>query len=321
MQLPKIDINSIDIRAFLKTDNGILLLSMGISLLFWLLIKLSQEYKANREVALTYTLPADMSFVTIPPKTVQVTLEGRGWDLMYGYFGGRNNKLNFDLANLPSQTITNNQLRGKMVENARSSNVSVTDMSFDYITVKLGESASKKIPVTLERQLSFAAEHHLQAPIQVIPDSVTISGPNALLSDYISWPTTLLVLDDLKSNVDRPLTLQPNTKPQITLSTLMVQVRIPVEQFTEKSLFLPVTVKNAPDSLKVFPNKVKTNFVVGLSQYDSISANDFQLEVDLNGVPINQSNNTAPIFLSKQPSEVKNIRFSPKSVQFLFVKE
>jgi len=321
LNLPKINIDSANIRAFLKTDNGILLISMGISLLFWLLIKLSQDYKANRDVALTYTLPTDMSFVTIPPKKVRVTLEGRGWDLMYDYFGDRNSKLNFDLDNLPSQTITNNQLKGKMVEHAQSSNVTVFDMSFDYITVELGASAKKKIPIILDRQLSFAPEHHLQAPIDLLPDSITISGPSALLADYISWPTTLLALDDLKSTVNRTLTLQPNTKPQITLSASAVQVHIPVEQFTEKSIFLPVRVKNAPDSLKVFPNKVKTNFVIGLSRYDSIAANDFQLEVDLNGIPINQANNTAPILLTKRPSEVKNIRFSPKSVQFLFVKE
>jgi len=320
LKLPKIEIDSESIQAFLKTDNGLLLISMGISLLFWLLIKLSQEYKANREVAITYTLPADMSYVTIPPKKVQVTLTGRGWDLMYDYFGSRNKALNFNLASLPSQTITNNQLKGKMVENARSSNVSVVDMSFDYITVELGEHASKKIPIILEQQLSFAPEHHLQAPIKITPDSITINGPSALLEDYVSWSTTLLEIKNLKNTTNCPLTLQPNTRSQISLSTAKIQVTIPIEQFTEKSLFLPVTVKNAPDSLKVFPNKVKTNFVVGLSQYDSITAKDFQLEVDLNGIPINQTNNTAPILLTKQPTTVKNIRFSPKSVQFLFVK-
>lgn len=320
-KLPKIDIDRASIQAFLKTDNGILLISMGISLLFWLLIKLSQDYKANREVAITYTIPIEMSYITIPPKKVQVTLEGRGWDLMYDYFGGRNNELNFNLASLPSQTITNNQLKGKMAENARSANVSVVDMSFDYITVELGERASKRIPVILERQLSFAPEHQLQAPITITPDSITINGPSALLKEYISWPTTLLALSNLKSTINRSLALQANTRSQIALSTSGVQVHIPIEQFTEKSLFLPVTVKNAPDSLKVFPNKVKTNFVVGLSQYDSISAKDFRLEVDLNNVPINQANNTAPILITKQPTEVKNIRFSPKSVQFLFIKE
>ena len=320
-KLPKINIDRADIQAFLKTDNGILLISMGISLLFWFLIKLSQDYKANREVTITYTLPADMSYITIPPKKVRVTLSGTGWDLMYDFFGGRNSQLNFNLASLPSQTITNNQLKGKMVENAQSSNVTVEDMSFDYITVELGESATKKIPVVLEQQLSFAPEHQLQSPIEILPDSIIISGPSALLVDYDSWPTTLLVLENLKSSVSRPLTLEPNTKSQIALSASSVQIKIPIEQFTEKSIFLPVTIKNAPDSLKVFPNKVKTSFVVGLSKYDAISEKDFQLEVDLKGIPINQANNTAPISLTKQPSEVKNIRFSPKSVQFLFVKE
>ena len=198
---------------------------------------------------------------------------------------------------------------------------SVVDMSFDYITVELGKQAHKKVPVILERQFSFAPEHQLQSPIIITPDSIIINGPSALLEDYTAWSTTLLSLSDLRSTVNRPLTLQPNDKPQISLSTSIVQVHIPIEQFTEKSIFLPVTVKNAPDSLRVFPNKIKTSFVVGLSRYDSITAKDFQLEVDLNSVPINQTNNTAPISLTKQPTEIKNIRFSPKSVQFLFIKK
>ena len=44
LKLPKIDIDKAAIQAFLKTDNRLLLISMGISLLFWLLIKLSQDY-------------------------------------------------------------------------------------------------------------------------------------------------------------------------------------------------------------------------------------------------------------------------------------
>ena len=294
---------------------------MGISLLFWLLVKLSQNHKANRQIAITYTLPEDMSFVTIPPDQVRVTLEGRGWDLMYDYFGRRNNEVNFNLASTVLQNITNNQLKGRMVDNAKSTNITVEDMSFDYISIELGESATKKIPVILEEQLTFAPEHQLQSAIQLTPDSITLSGPSSLLETYTSWPTTLLSIENLKNTTTRPLPLQPNNKPQIQLSESIIQVQVPVEQFTEKSIFVPVMVKGAPDSLKVFPNKIKTNFVVGLSRYDTISAEDFRLEVDLKGVPINQSNNPAPILLIQQPSGVKNVQFSPKSVQFLFVKE
>lgn len=320
-KLPEIEIDREAIRAFFRTDRGIFLISMGIALLFWVLVKLSKEYTSKREVSITYNIPSDMSFVTIPPEKVTVSLKGRGWDLMYDYFGDPNRTVKFSLANTPLQNITNNQLKGKMIENAKSSNITVEDLSTDYISIELGKSATNKVPVILDRALSFAPEHQLQGAIKLVPDSVTISGPISLIEDYTSWPTTLLSLDDLNSTVQRPLALQPVDIPQITISDKMVQVEIPVEQFTEKSLFLPIVVKNGPDSLKVFPPRVKTSFVVGLSRYDTINEKDFQLEVDLKGVPINQANNTAPILLTKRPSEVKNIQFSPKAVSFLFVEK
>ena len=321
MKRPKIDIDREAIRAFFKTDKGILLISMGISLLFWLLVKLSQNYKANREVAIVYNLPEDMSFVTIPPEKVRVTLDGRGWDLMYDYFGGRNTEISFNLASTVLQNITNTQLKSKMSDNLTSNNISIGDMSFDYISIELGKSAMKKVPIVLDSKLAFAPNHQLKDTIELIPDSVIINGPISLLQDYEAWSTTQLAINDINTPIERLLPLQPNDKTQIKLSTAAVQVRIPVEQFTEKSIFLPVTVKNAPDSLKVFPNKVRTSFVVGLSRYDTISEKDFLLEVDLKGMPINQAKNTAPLSLTKQPKEVKNVRFSPNSVSFLYVKD
>lgn len=318
-KLPKIEINKADIRAFFKTDRGILLISLGISLLFWVLVKLSKEYTAKREVSITYNIPEEMSFVSIPPNEIIVSLKGRGWDLMYDYFGAPNRAIKFSLANSPLQNITNNQLKGKIIENVQSSNIVVEDMSTDYISIELGKSATKKIPVILEGEFTFAPEHQLQNTIKIIPDSVTISGPISLIEEYLSWPTTLLSIENLSNTVQQSLPLQPVERPQISLSDEVVQVEIPIEQFTEKSLFLPIMVKNGPDSLKVFPPRVKTSFVIGLSSYDTINEQDFQLEVDLKGVPVNQENNTAPILLTKRPSGVKNIQFSPKAVSFLFV--
>ncbi|MEM1122858.1 MAG: hypothetical protein AAGJ18_20605 [Bacteroidota bacterium] len=318
---PKIEINRDAVRTFFRTDRGILLISMGISLLFWLLVKLSQEHKSNREIALTYTLPEGMTFINIPPDQINVTLTGRGWDLMYDFFGQHTNPIRFLLTESPVQTIATNQLKSKLTDYFTSTNISIEDMSFDYISIQLGEKAQKKVPITLSQQLTFAPNHQLKGAIQLSPDSITLHGPQSLLDEYTAWPTTPLVATDLNNSLEQSLPLEPNNQPQIAISTDIIDVLIPVEQFTEKSIFLPVQIKNAPDSLKVFPSVVKTSFVVGLSQYDTISAKDFQLEVDLKNIPINQTNNTAPILLTKRPTVVKNIRFSPKSVQFLFIKE
>ncbi|MEM1120185.1 MAG: hypothetical protein AAGJ18_07030 [Bacteroidota bacterium] len=320
-QLPKINMDRAAIRAFFKTDRGIFLISMGIALLFWVLVKLSKEYTAKRTVRVSYNIPAEMSFVTIPPEQILVSLKGRGWDLMYDYFGDRQRAVKFSLTDVPLQTISNSQLRTKVIENTKSSNISVEDLNPFQIPVELSEKATRKVPIILEQTISFAPEHQLQKPISMVPDSVTISGPIALLEAYASWPTTALRVENLSSTIQQTVALAAVEQPQISLSEQTVAVEISVEQFTEKSLFLPVVVKNGPDSLKVFPPSVKTSFVVGLSQYDTINEADFTLEVDLKNVNVNQTNNTAPIWLTKSPKSVKNIQFSPKAVSFLFVEQ
>ncbi|MEM6318099.1 MAG: hypothetical protein AAF960_10540 [Bacteroidota bacterium] len=318
---PNIQTNRDAVRTFFQTDRGILLISMGISLLFWLLVKLSQEHKSDREIAITYTLPEGMAFINIPPDQINVTLTGRGWDLMYDFFGQPTNPIEFALTDTPIQTIAANQLRSKLTDYFTSSNISIEEMSFDYISIQLGQKAQKTIPIILNDSLTFAPNYQLKGAVQLTPDSITLHGPQALLEEYTAWPTAPLIVTNLQSSLRQSLPLTPNNQPPIVLSTDIIDVLIPVEQFTEKSLFIPVQVKNAPDSLKVFPNMVKTSFVVGLSQYDTISVEDFQLEVDLKNIPINQANNTAPILLTKRPTVVKNVRFSPKAVQFLFIKE
>ena len=100
-----IEIDKEAIRAFFKTDRGILLISMGISLFFWLLVKLSQNYKTQREVLINYNLPEDMAFLVIPPEKINVTLDGRGWDLMYDYLSNRIRTVDFDLVNTEKQIL------------------------------------------------------------------------------------------------------------------------------------------------------------------------------------------------------------------------
>jgi len=98
-----------------------------------------------------------------------------------------------------------------------------------------------------------------------------------------------------------------------------VTVTLKVEQFTERSLFVPITIKNAPDSLKTFPERAKLSCVVGLSKYNDIDKNSFQLVADLKGIPLNTEKNTIPVLVTKQPDFVRAVNFQPRSVEFFFV--
>ena len=96
------------------------------------------------------------------------------------------------------------------------------------------------------------------------------------------------------------------------------EANIQAEQFTEKSMFIPIVVKNAPQKLKIFPNKIKLDCTVALSRYAELNANNFVVEVDLRFS--SGKGNTLPIILSKQSPFARNIKFSPKSAEFYIEK-
>ena len=52
-----------DIRTFFNSDRAILMSCIGIALVFWLLVKLSQSYKTTEDYEISYTLPEGKTFV------------------------------------------------------------------------------------------------------------------------------------------------------------------------------------------------------------------------------------------------------------------
>ena len=48
-----------------------------------------------------------------------------------------------------------------------------------------------------------------------------------------------------------------------------VVLNIPVEEFTQKQLFVPITITDLPDTVSVtlFPNKAKINFMTDLANF------------------------------------------------------
>ena len=85
-------------------------------------------------------------------------------------------------------------------------------------------------------------------------------------------------------------------------------------------MFIPIIVKNAPQQLKIFPNKIKLDCTVALSRYAQLSSANFVAEVDLKGAALNSMNNTVTIVLSQFPNFVRNVKFTPKSAEFYFEK-
>ena len=315
--------NNVDrIRLQMGEDRLIFLTCVLIASLFWLLVKLSENYSVEKEIFLGFNYPGNQAMVVSPPDKINVKVEGTGWDLMYDYFLRPSAKVRFALEEDGAISLTETRLRSDINGMLINRDLRLTDFSFDAIDLRLEDKVEKMVPIELNKKITFdpLSGYKLKGDIIKNPSVVTISGPISLIAKHNSWPTDLIVESDLKATKERIVSL---TKPpsEIQLSESSVKIVIPIEEYTEHSLFIPVQLKNAPDSIKILPRHIKLTCVVGLSQYQEIKEEDFLLEADFTGITMDNQRNTVRVNLREYPPFVKNVYYSPKSVVFFVIKE
>lgn len=309
------------LRPNLQQDRNLLLLCMIASLVFWFLVKLSANYTTVKTLHPQYEISENLAFLNMPPDHINATIRGRGWDLMYEYFANFEPDILIDVNNEDITTLGQTRLINAVEDVLTSSQIQVLRLDINQIPLDTEERDEKTIPILLLLDLETKDGYHQMDSITLKPDSVIISGPASLVDSLDEWETLELKLVDLQQTTTTTAKLHPSPWSGLALSQEEIEVTIPIEQLTEKSLFIDVLVKNAPDSLKIFPDKIRINAIVGLKDYNAIVQDDFQAEVDLAGVELNTTENTAPIIITRQPEVVKSIYFTPKSVEFFIVKD
>ncbi len=314
MKLP----NKVDVKKFLDSDRAILILCVFIALVFWVLVKLSQTFYTVADVQINYQLPVGKSFVTSPPSNAIATLKGTGWDLISHYMKSEKSEVEFEIKNVTSQAINAGLLIDKIQQTVQSG-IEINDVNMDFIFVEIESETESKVPVKLNHQIKLAKQFQLTDSIIIEPAEIILTGPSTEVENFKLWETKVLELENIKKDQSVEIELLPSDNKEIYLSHSKVTVHLKVEQFTEKSMFIPITIKNAPDSLKTFPEKAMLTCNVRLSKYNEVDRNSFELAVDLKGIPLNSEKNTIPVLISKKPAYIDRLDIKPKSVEFFFV--
>lgn len=312
----------------IQKERAILFVCIIIAAIFWFVVKMTKTYTTERIVEIEYDLPEGKAFAELPPKEFEAEVEGTGWNLMYDFFVSKRPKVTFDLNTFPASTIEREQMVKRINEQLFEllkvkdvSSLSQRNLGKDYIVLNYEERFEKKLPVFFDGIPSFQQGHDYLDSVVLTPDSVLVSGPFSLLEGLTHWKTNLVEANNLKEHFSQEVRLKAPEKGQVFLKPETVQVDIAVEEFTENSIFIPVTLKNQPDSIRIFPAKVKVQFVVGLTKFNQITADSFLLEADFEGIARNAENNTVPLSLIKEPKEIRGTNFSPKSIEFFILEQ
>ena len=295
-------------RQFLTRERAVLMVCIGIALCFWVLNRLSTKFRKTTPIRLEYFTPSGKALRTFPPLYANVSWQGTGWDLLLG--SEPRVALTVESDNIQTfylRTIVAQQLGNE-----------VFSVSPEQITVEIEDITTKTVPVEAVTQLSFWKGFDLADDIELTPSVITVEGAKSVLDNLNVLKTDTLRFQKLKDTVETTVKLVAN--PILKFSRTDVLARLAVEQFTEKSIFVPLTVRNASQSFQIFPNKIKLDCTVALSRYAALNGDNFIAVADLKNVDVKSKNNTVPIVLLQQPPFVRNVKFSPQSVEFFFEK-
>ncbi len=305
------------IKAFLQTDRAMLMGCIGIALIVWLFMKMSQPHETEVSLEVSYTLPDDKIFAMPPPTTITPKISGTGWALFGRYIRAQRPEIPITLENTPNQTISASRLE-TAIQGRLPGPLTAALRGYQSITVRLDDKAGKRIPIILQENIQLASQYQFIVPPRPVPDSITIYGPKSIIEIVDVWRTEMIEIEEVKENKTPTVSLLPHSNTEVSFEPTEVICKIDVEQFTQKSLEVPIQIINAPDTLllTIHPSKTKITCRVGLSNYDKVDATQFKAVADFTKVDVNNSN-YAPVKLTQVPDFVNNTNAQPQNVEFI----
>ncbi|MCP4442136.1 MAG: hypothetical protein GY810_24765 [Aureispira sp.] len=318
--MAKLNLKRDNIKEFLKTDRAILIICISIAFVFWLFTKLSYEYKSAITVNIEYNVASDKIFTNPPPQVLDIDIGGTGWDLLGVHFAGDERVVEIDATKNEIQSINSLSLKKKIdpfVSDAR-----ILDIHPTSIELQTEEIASKEIPIVLDVHIDLAAQHHFADSASIVPRYVKVKGPASIVRDIDKWYTNPVIDQNVKNSFERKVELKTHSNGNIVFEPNEVVCSGVVEQITEKRMEIPIVIQNAPDSvlLILLPERIEVSCIVGLSDYERLSANDFEATVDFDEVDLYKEQHIR-IRLKKYPSFATQIQYSPKKADYIIRRE
>jgi len=288
----------------------------------WLFLSLKNKYVYTAKTVLVYkNFPQKRAFHALQSDTVDLQVEGTGWQLLFARLRIKPQSITISLEKLNSRNFILFSEQLYNVNKQLESSQKIISVRPDTLYFDFSERTVKRVPVKLVSDFTFAKQYGISSDIELVPEYVTLSGPEQELEKIKYWTTDTLKLKDLQRTAVSRVTMLGNRMKNVNIFPASAEVKVPVDEFTEKTVELPVTVINNKEyyDIKLFPKKVKVTFLVALSKYQTINENFMDAVVDIDDWKI-RKHNQLRVTLSRFPDYCKLIKISPGKVDFIIEK-
>lgn len=313
-----------DIKAFLHRQRWkealifscFVLLSFG----FWLLQSLQQEYETVMSIPLRYNnVPEDIIFTNKVPQEISIRIKDKGSALLNYMIGQKFRSITIDMTGASKETgkfvVDKKKIEAEIQKQvlATTTLYSIEPQSF---TLRYGMRESREFPVVFEGNIQTEKGFLVSSDIQISPSHVTVYASDSILNSIEEVKTAYTEIKNGKKSITRVVGLQPIEGTNF--ETNNVSVTIPIEEYTEKALSIPVEVTGVPANYKIrtFPQIVEVSCNIPISRFKELTEDMFAVEVPYAQLEENVSG-TIEVQVTKKPDWVRYCHTAPTKIEFL----
>ncbi|TXD48309.1 hypothetical protein [Polaribacter sp. IC073] len=292
------------------------------SVLIWLLITLSKEYVTSIYFPIKYgNLSQNKLLQGTPVKELEVVVKANGFKILRTRVNTKNIGVHANalIQKKGTKYYILVKKQKQSIQKQLPSGVVLQEIVRDTLFLEVSSLVSKKLPLKPDVKIRYQVGYDLSEEINVAPDSIIVSGPENYISEIDEITLLPIVLEGVKADFSKKVAVKiPKGIRNLKFESKEIIVSGKVEKFTEGTLDIKYTITNVPEDLTIntLSKKVQITFIIGLSRFNTIDENSFQIECDYSMSAFNNLGYLIPKLVHK-PSEIKSYKIIPNKIDFL----
>ena len=302
-----------------RRQTAIFLFFLFLSSIFWFMhyTGIKKELLVNYPVKYI-NKSSDIQITNNLPNSISVILGDTRTSFLHYFFKQKLDTLCINLADIDkfaengtktylTDSIINSSVYNDFGKFAKIINFSPQIISINYITL-----ASKIVPVVFTGLVKTKNQFIISDSISISPNRVKVYSSKNQIDTIKNITVSDLKIDSLYETTTVKYTLKG--KKNIFFEPDIVQIIIPVEKSTEKTISVPINCINVPNEfiMRTFPSEVRLNFIISLSRFNKISEKDFTVEIDY----LQRISNHCRVNLIVKPKNIKILSINPQEIEF-----
>ncbi len=306
----------------------IYLFFLFISIIFWYLNALSRNNVADLHCKVNYqSFPKGKVLISDLPAEVTLKVEGLGFQILkykiqslYSSVDLNLNEFRIDISSKDNSYhyyLLTRHTKNRI--NSMFTGVNIIKVSPDTLFFQFTDVIDKKVPIKPDLNVEFEQQYLIHGRVHVIPDSIFISGPQAIIDTLKFISTQPIKKSSIKDTFLVETTLV--NIPRFIVPHGKVKVLVPVEKYTEATFNIPIETQNKPVGIdiKTFPSTITLSCLVAVSDFGKITPQMFRAAIDYEKVAILKPEKVK-VNLISIPSHAQNVKFHPKTVEYIIEK-